>query len=91
MTQFIHLLAEAHHFLVLLEKHREKEDLEGQDVSGICGSGKVLAGSGKEIIQGNLVRTAQRSPKTGKRGIGLIELLRYGGKSATHEDLPLIR
>jgi hypothetical protein len=60
--QGFELLADAQHFLMLFQEHRQQEHLEGQGVRGVLGSRQVLAGAGEQVIESQLVGAAQGAP-----------------------------
>jgi hypothetical protein len=78
---------QAHELLVLLDEHGQEHDLEGQEVRSIGGGGQMAAGSGQEIIEGDLVFAAQGAPEADERLLLGQEGLGDGGKRAAHRNL----
>ena len=81
---FIHLLAQEHDLLVLLQQHGQQESLERQGMRGVAGRGDMLVSGGEQVVQGDLVRTAQGPPEAGEGGLFLEKFLGDGGKGAAH-------
>ena len=69
---------------MLLQQHGQQESLERQGMRGIAGCGDVLVSGGEQVVQGDLVRTAQGPPEAGEGGLFLEKFLGDGWKSAAH-------
>ena len=82
--QVFELLAQAHDLLVLFEQHGEQEHFEGQGVRGVLGGRQVLAGAGEQVIQAELVGSAQGAPEAGEGGFFLQKNLCGGRKGTAH-------
>jgi hypothetical protein len=82
--QIFKLLAQAQHFFMLFQQHCKHEHFEGQGMCGVLGSRQVLAGTGEQVVQGQLIGTAQGAPEAGEGGFFLQENLCGGRKGTTH-------